>query len=741
MAPFWHNWRMDSPFPAKPTDRATSHSGHTARGPVERVIFRSDDGGWAVVRIRVAGGKPLTVVGSLPPVEPGEELEASGKLELQPKFGMQLRAQEARVVPPASKEGVLRFLASGLIPGIGRSLAERLVAEFGEQVLEVGIDSPQKLNRVSGIGPKRARSIGKALRLHASQQKVLVMLQGGGMGLAQAQRVAKLYGGNAAEVVEADPYRLALDFSGIGFHTSDRLAQSLGVVGEAPSRVAAGVLHILGRAREQGHVFLPLSSALQQASELLQVAEPAITTGMQQLVKQRRLQIDQGRAYLAELWAAEEEAAKLLFRLNAAPLKPFRIQVDKALKWFEAQEQIELAEAQRSAIRQAIENKVVVITGGPGTGKTTLVRGIVDILRQKKRRVALAGPTGRAAKRLQETTGFDASTLHRLLEFDPSTGGFLRGAERPLSHDLILVDEASMIDLPLFRDLLRALPPTAQLVLAGDVDQLPSVGPGKVLHDVIASASVPIIRLTEVYRQARNSRIIANAHRILHGDTDLQTSSAVDGDFYWIERQQPEEIIDTLQHLVTDRLPARFGFDPTRDIQVLSPMRRGTLGIENLNSCLQQILNPDGQRLKSERRELRVGDRVMQIRNNYELGVYNGDIGEIRALDKRTATIEIDGRLLSYKHQELDQIVLAYACSIHKSQGSEYPCVVIPLHTQHYIMLVRNLLYTAVTRASKLVVLLGPKNAVEMAIRTHKPSRRNTSLNERLRRRKPPAQA
>ncbi len=705
---------------------------HSTRGIVQRVTFRSDDGGWSVVGIDTGGGQVLTVVGALPPVEAGEHLEATGKLEMS-KYGLQLRAREARVIPTSGRDGLLRYLASGLVPGVGPALAERLFTAFGEDVLEVGATTPSRLCEVSGIGPKKARAIGDALQEHAAQQQVLVLLQGGGVGLAQAQRVARAWGPEAAQRVERDPYCLALEFSGIGFLTADRLAHSLGTASDSPGRIAAGLAHVLVEARDRGHVFLPRHQLLSRASKLLDLDLSKVEPGINALVAERRLQTEEDRVYLRELWDAESRASTLLTALASTPRKPLRIQLDNALDWFERNHDLTLDSIQRDAIRRAVDSKVVVITGGPGTGKTTLVRGIVEILKRKKQKVLLAGPTGRAAKRLQESTQLDASTLHRLLEYDPAVG-FLRNRERPLSADLLLVDEASMVDLPLFVAVLDALPRSAQLVLVGDADQLPSVCPGRVLQDVIESGAVPVVRLQRVYRQASSSLIIANAHRVLHGDTNLVTSTSANGDFFWFERDEPDAILGTLTELVTERLPRSFDLNPRRDVQVLAPMRRGTLGVDNLNQVLQQLLNPDGQRLVSDRRELRVGDRVMQVRNNYELGVYNGDVGEIVDISKRQVVVEIDGRRLTYELRKLDQIVLAYACSVHKSQGSEYPCVVIPLHTQHHVMLVRNLLYTALTRASRVVVLLGPRRAIDRAIRTHQPSRRYTSLKQRLRR-------
>ncbi len=710
---------------------ADSNRELTLRGTVERVVFRSPDGSWSVVRLSSGKGEQTTVVGALPPVEPGEHLEVHGLLELKPKFGLQLRARQAQVIAPNTKEGLRRFLSSKLIPGVGKALAERLIAEFGDQVLKIGIETPQELARVSGIGIRRAEAIGEALRQHAAQHEALVILQGGGVNLGLAQKIVAAYGEKAATTITEDPYRLSLEFHGVGFYTADRLALSMGTADEAPSRIAAGIHHVLMQAAEQGHTFLPSPELTARAEELLAVSAELVGAGVATLSDSKLVCVEDSRIYLSHLWLAEHNVANRLKNLMRGPSQPLKLNLDRAVAWFEKREEIHLAQGQQQAIRLGLSEKVLVVTGGPGTGKTTLVRGIVEVLRSKKQRVLLAGPTGRAAKRLQLATGFEARTLHRLLEFDPGSGGFARNLDRPLRADLVLVDEASMVDIQLMRSLLEAIPATCRLVLIGDVNQLPSVGPGRVLHDVIESQSVPVVRLTEIYRQAANSRIISNAHRILHGNTDLDAARDSEGDFYWIHRQEPDEILDTLSHLVTVRLPQRFDLDPKRDIQVLTPMRKGSLGIENLNLLLQQLHNPQGDVLPG-RAGLRVGDRVMQTRNNYELAVYNGDVGEIASATKDTILVRLEDREVTYKASELDQVVLAYACSVHKAQGSEYPCVVLPLHTQHYVMLLRNLLYTGVTRGSRLVVLLGSKRAVETAIRTHRPSQRHTYLKQRL---------
>jgi exodeoxyribonuclease V alpha subunit len=523
------------------------------------------------------------------------------------------------------------------------------------------------------------------------------------------------------------------------------VAASLGLPPEAPQRTRAGLLHALEQSTERGHVYLPRERLHEEAAALLGVGEELLAAGLTDLVAEGQVVVEPAadggeRVYLRRLHAAEEGLARDLGALAHRPGRPLSIDVERALAWFEGREAIRLAPQQREAVRRGIASQVLVVTGGPGTGKTTLVRGIVAILEAKRQRVLLAAPTGRAAKRLTEATGREARTVHRLLEFNPQTRSFERGPDRPLPADLVIVDEASMLDVTLAHSLVRAVPPTARLVLVGDVDQLPSVGPGRVLADLIASGAVDVVRLTEIFRQAEQSRIVVNAHRVNRGEMPLLAAADAGpgADFFFIERQQPEEVLETLLYLVAERIPARFGLDPLTEIQVLSPMNRGLLGTATLNHHLRERLNPPRPgvvEVTRGGRVLRVGDKVMQVRNNYELEVFNGDLGRLAAIDpeEQRVLVDYDGRLVSYDFPFLDEITAAFACSVHKAQGSEYPGVVIPLHTQHYVMLERNLLYTALTRARRLVVLVGETRALAVAVNNRKTRERFTGLAQRLR--------
>jgi exodeoxyribonuclease V alpha subunit len=577
----------------------------------------------------------------------------------------------------------------------------------------------------------------------------MLFLQSHGVMTHLAIKIWKRYEDTALSVVRTDPYRLAREVVGIGFPTADDIAKRVGISPEAPERVQAGVLHLLGEASSEGHLYLPEGELIDRTKELIQVDEEAVRAAIELLARVRDVVAEDddpeagpdsksGRVvYLAALHAAESGLAQRVAELLTHEPEELEIDAEKAVEWFERTEKLTLAGQQREAIRRALGAKVLVITGGPGTGNTTLVRGIVEILRRKERRIRLAAPTGRAAKRLEETTGQRGSTIHRLLEFDPMTGGFTRGPQRPLDADLVIVDEASMIATVLAYHLVSALPDEAQLVLVGDVDQLPSVGPGNVLSDLIRSGPVEVVRLTEIFRQARESRIVANAHRVNAGEMPVWAPDPTgDEDFFFFERREPEEILRTLATLVTRRIPQGFGLDPFEDIQVLTPMNRGLLGVERLNEVLRDLLNPTGKEIVRGGTRFRVGDKVMQIRNNYELEVFNGDVGRLLAIDEDEATVvcRFDDREIEYPFASLDELTLAYACSIHKSQGSEYPAVVVPLHTQHFVMLARNLLYTALTRAKRLVVLVGTTRALEIAVRNRKDRMRYTRLAERTRR-------
>jgi exodeoxyribonuclease V alpha subunit len=724
----------------------------TLEGTVERIVFAGGDGTFTVARLQPeSGGEPVTIVGSLFGVPAGAALRVVGQFELTARFGPQFRVTGYTEVAPATLEGIRRYLGSGLIKGIGPEFASRIVQRFGIATLEVLDRDPGRISEVSGIGPARARSIREAWAAQREVRKVMVFLQGYGVSPAFAARIYKRYGAAAVARVREDPFRLAFDVWGIGFLSADKLAAALGIEKESPTRVDAGVRHVLQEAAGKGDVFVPRERLTREVAALLGVAERLAGEGIERLARAGAIAIDAqvaaraldpGEAvYDTPLYQAEVALAAGLRRLlEAPPAAAVSLDVERAVAWYEREAGIALAGQQAEAVRQAVSGKVVVVTGGPGVGKTTIVRGVVSILLKKGLRVALAAPTGRAAKRLAEATGQPASTLHRLLEWRPAEGAFARNGDRPLDADLVVVDESSMLDVRLGADLLGALPASARLVLVGDVDQLPSVGPGTVLRDVIASRAVPTVRLTEIFRQAAESLIVRSAHRIHAGEMPdfgqraaAAEPAADNRDFFFIEEDDPARAAALIRDLVAVRLPRRYGLSPF-EIQVLSPMHRGELGAGNLNALLQEALTAGGEALSRGARTFRTGDKVMQIRNDYDKEVWNGDIGRVERVDAAAETllVRFDEREIAYDLDEIDQLVLAYAATIHKSQGSEYPAVVVPVHTQHFVMLQRNLLYTAVTRGKRLVVLVGSRKALGMAVRNAEIALRCSGLATRL---------
>jgi len=736
-------------------------------GTLERVVFQNPTNQWMVARLEPADGGPaVTIVGALFGVAVGTPVVVRGTWETDRRFGRQFRVATYHTKSPDTLLGIERYLGSGMIPGIGPELAKRVVERFGVDTLEVIGRSPQRLVEVDGIGPARARSVAEAWSAQRDIQDVMVFLRGHGVSTAYAVRIFRRYGKDAIDVVRRNPYRLAIDIWGIGFKIADGIARSLGMEATAPERMEAGVLHVLGELVEDGNVHAPEEVILGRAIELLGVPSALIEQALERLVADGmivREVLGEGKMCLSlvAMWRSESEAAAALARLCATPAEPWSGDVAAALAWFEEKAGIRLAGQQAQAVEAAARDKCVVITGGPGVGKTTIVRAIVALMGAKARRIALAAPTGRAAKRLGESTGVPAMTLHRLLEFQPQSQSFARSAHDPLAVDAVVIDEMSMVDTELFRVLVTALPPAAQLILVGDVDQLPSVGPGAVLSDVISSGCATVVELTEIFRQAAQSRIVINAHLVNRGEMpELAPPPGGDptrSDFYFVEREDPAAARETLLELVTERIPARFGFDPVRDMQVLTPMHRGELGTVSLNQALQERLNPAGagraELIRGER-VLREGDKVMQVRNDYDRDVFNGDVGVVRSIraaeegeaEGRGLVVELgDGRAVDYAASDVDQLAHAFAISVHKSQGSEYPAVVIPILTQHYLMLQRNLLYTAITRGKRLVVVVGSRRAVSMAVRNGAGRTRWTWLAERIRaaqgRASPPSEA
>ncbi len=717
----------------------------TIEGAVDRVVYSNEENAWTVVRLVVRGQGEVTAVGNLLGVQPGESLRLTGTWVKDRKWGKQFKADSYLTVKPSTFTGIEKYLASGLVHGIGTELARRLVQHFGLDTLEVIDRAPGRLAEVSGIGKVRIERITKAWKEQREIRDVMVFLQSHGVSTTYAIKIYKIYGGEAVARVRENPYRLARDVRGIGFKSADRIARHFEIAADSPQRAAAGIVHVLRQAADRGHVFLPRGRLLADTSELLEIGVEILGPALDSLVEDGELAsvTPPGTAagdapaaiYLKPLEVAERGGAELFRSLTAQRSLELSIDVERAIEWFQSSEKIELAEQQRQALRRAVTCKLMVLTGGPGTGKTTLVKGIVRILSATGLRIQLAAPTGRAAKRLSEATGAAAKTVHRLLELNPRDRTFSRDAGNPLATDLLIVDEASMLDVTLTYHLLKAVPPQARLILVGDVDQLPSIGPGRVLADVIESGAIDVVRLSEIFRQARSSLIITNAHRVRVGARPVLRPEGDEGDFFFFERDEPEAILGTVKRLIGERLPRSFSFKPKRDIQVLTPMRRGLLGATNLNAELQALLNPHGVGVTRAGRLLRTGDRVMQARNNYDLEVWNGDVGHVENIDYETdrATIDFDGRLVDYDFLELDELILAYACSIHKSQGSEYPCVVIPLHTQHFALLQRNLLYTALTRGRRLVIIVGSAKALEIAVGTETSTRRSTLLAQRLR--------
>ncbi|MGH7370442.1 MAG: SF1B family DNA helicase RecD2 [Candidatus Methylomirabilales bacterium] len=708
-------------------------------GTLVRVNYSDAETGYVVARLEVPGHPgPVTVVGNLWGVTPGEPIRLRGQWVRHARYGEQFKVEAYESILPTSVAAIERYLASGLIRGIGPAFARRLVEAFGPETLRVIDEEPERLLTVDGIGESRLNRIRAAWTEQQNLRGLILFLQEHQISPTFALRISRAYGPEAPDVIREDPYRLARDVAGIGFKTADRIGASLGVASDSPKRCAAGLLYLLHEAAEAGDVYYPASRLCQEGLTLLGIrGEELLRETLARLHEEKAVVCESlngdSAVYLAPLYQAEEGVSLRLALLAKAPRLGPRIDLGRAIQWAEARVGLHFTVGQREALHQALEAKVLIITGGPGTGKTTLLKALIEILEGKRVRLSLAAPTGRAAKRMAEATGREAKTIHRLLEFGPKERRFKRNEVSPLEVDLVVVDEASMVDLVLMDQLLRALPPMAALILLGDCDQLPSVGPGSLLHDVIASASVPVVRLTEIFRQAKESHIVVNAHRVNRGEFPHLTPFGM-ADFAFVECEDPETVRGQVAALVTRQIPERYGLDSLKDIQVITPMNRGPLGTTALNQELQTALNPDGEAITGS--QLRVGDRVMQVRNNYDKEVYNGDIGWIVRMDpeEQQICIRFDQAEVVYDWSDREELQLAYAISVHKSQGSEYPAVVFLLHTSHYIMLQRNLLYTALSRGRHLVVMVGTRQAVAIAVRSARTRERYSRLPGRLRR-------
>jgi exodeoxyribonuclease V alpha subunit len=719
-------------------------------GQIEKITFTNEENGFTIARVKVRGSHGLvTVVGTMMSPMVGEILEMRGEWSTHPNFGEQFKVLEYKTKVPVTTYGIRKYLGSGMIKGLGPVMAGRIVDRFGKKTLDIIENDIQRLAEVEGIGKKRIAMITGAWDEQREIRDVMLFLQSHGVSSGYAVKIFKQYGNQAIAVVKDNPYRLAGDIFGIGFVTADQIAAKLGIAQDAQIRVEAGILYVLNQLSDEGHVYFPYEPLISKSSEILGVGRDIVARALGILAVDQKIIIEnltgdrdtfkenEKAVFLTRFHVCETGVARRLRILANTPKSIRDIDSNKAVEWVQRQLSITLAANQIKAIGWAVENKVMVITGGPGTGKTTIINAVLKIFSRLNAGIMLAAPTGRAAKRMSESTGFGAKTIHRLLEYSFQKGGFQRNEDKPLDCDVLIIDEASMIDIILMYHLLKAVAPFATFILVGDVNQLPSVGAGNVLNDIIASGSVPVVTLDRIFRQARTSQIVVNAHKINAGIMPpLDTADATDpqSDFYFIEQEDPEKVLNIILELCKKRIPRRFNYDPFDEIQVLTPMHKGVVGAVNLNRQLQEALNPDADGIIRGERTYRVNDKVIQIRNNYDKEVFNGDIGRITVIEweDKAVTITYDGREVAYDFSDMDEIVPAYAISVHKSQGSEYPVVIIPIVTQHFILLQRNLIYTAVTRGKNLVVIVGSKKAMAMGINNNKTLQRFTRLQNRL---------
>ena len=716
------------------------------QGEMERIVYQSDEDSYTVARFKPSEQQEeVTITGNLAGVKPGEILNLKGTWVNHKRFGSQFRVESFTCLVPSSVRGIEKYLSSGMIKGIGPVMAKRLVEMFGEDTLEVIESVPERLCEVEGIGPKRVSMITKAWHEQKEIKEIMLFLQGHDVSAALAVKIYKQYGQKAISVVNENPYRLATDIFGIGFKSADKIAKKIGIPTDSLMRARAGVLYVLNQMADKGHCLFPLPLLVEECIKSLEIRSEMIHEAIRDLAGEKLIFLEKmhGKGpenepvqgiYLSAFYTAETGIARLVKRLKASQKQIRHIDSEKALTWVEDQMGLILDPVQKEAVEKALEHKVMVITGGPGTGKTTIIKAILSILNAIGIKVLLAAPTGRAAKRMQEATDHEAKTIHRLLEFSPKNGKFLRDEENPLAAKVVILDEVSMIDTILMYHLLKAIPCQASLILIGDANQLPSVGAGNVLGDICASEYIHVVKLEKVFRQAQKSLIVSNAHRILRGESPIIPKKGDLADFFFIYEEDPEKVVHLIIELYKLHIPNRFRFDPYQDIQVITPMNKGIVGAVNLNHILQTHLNPKSPGLQRGGRIYKLHDKVMQIRNNYDKEVYNGDIGRIIHIDEDMLEliVEFDDRTVPYDVSDLDELTMAYAITVHKSQGSEYPAIIMPVTTQHYPLLQRNLIYTALTRAKRLMIMVGTKKAFFMAIRNTKIERRYSLLEERL---------
>jgi exodeoxyribonuclease V alpha subunit len=703
-------------------------------GVVERITYINEENGFSVIKIRSRGYPELvTVVGNMPMVNVGSVINLKGEWKVDSRFGKQFKAEDCFETVPTTIAGIEKYLGSGLIKGIGPVYAKKIVKEFKEDTIRIIEEETDRLIEVDGIGVKRVEMIKKAWQEQKEIKNVMLFLQSYGVSTSYAVKIYKTYGNESIKLVQENPYRLADDIWGIGFKTADRIASKMGFAPDSFERCRAGIIYILNQLAGEGHCYGTLEQLIEKGQENLEVKEEKIVEVISRMIQDKTIIQDEGNAYyLPPFYYSELGVAQKIKALIQKTTKFMAFPVDKVIEEIQRENNIRYDEVQKEGIKTAVASKFMVLTGGPGTGKTTTTLAIIKAFEKMYARVLLAAPTGRAAKRLSEATGMEAKTIHRLLEFKPPNG-YQKNSENPLDCDCLIVDETSMVDIILMYNLLKAVPEDAVVILVGDIDQLPSVGPGNVLRDIIDSGIVSTVRLTRIFRQAQGSKIITNAHRINKGEFP-ELRSGKSGDFFFMEAEELPQIVEQIKSLCKKRLPGYYQVDPINDIQVLTPMQRGEVGARNLNEVLQEALNPSTTYILNGGVKYKLNDKVMQIKNNYDKNVFNGDIGRIVHIDLEDKLVKIifDDHEVEYEASELDEVVLAYATTVHKSQGSEYKIVVAPLVTQHYMMLQRNLLYTCVTRAKKIFVLIGTKKAIAMAVRNNKVTQRNTMLKERL---------